>query len=175
MSHYFLVSMVIVRSLFCNSQTLHSRSCDWLFAHDPNLHPTDKHSYSCLFLDSFTQVRLQEILSGSGYNFSSFHLNIDKLLLVLGHCDNEWFDHDFYIQDEDGCQIKIGSEWQTILGHRQLIKCMGICVLSLAHGSELRGPDVYLHIVKKSSGNFSLNSALGGLCLEVFQEFSPFF
>ena len=35
-----------------------------------------------------------------------------------------------------------GSEWRTILGHPQLIECMGICVLSLAHGSELRGSDV---------------------------------
>ena len=39
---------------------------------------------------------------------------------------------------------EIGSEWRTILGHPQLIECMGICVLSLAHGSELRGSDVYL-------------------------------
>ena len=39
---------------------------------------------------------------------------------------------------------EIGSEWRTILGHPQLIECMGICVLSLAHGSELRGSNVYL-------------------------------
>ena len=41
---------------------------------------------------------------------------------------------------------EIGSQWRTILGHPQLIECMGIRVLSLAHGSELRGSDVYLHI-----------------------------
>ena len=34
---------------------------------------------------------------------------------------------------------------------------MGTCVLSLAHGSELPGSDVYLHIVEKTSGEFSLN------------------
>ena len=52
------------------------------------------------------------------------------------------------------------SEWRTILGHPQLIECMGICVLSLAHGSELRGSDVYLrNYCEKISGNFSLNSA----------------
>ena len=42
---------------------------------------------------------------------------------------------------------EIGSEWRTIIGHLQLIERMGICVTSLAHGSELRGSDVYLHIV----------------------------
>ena len=36
---------------------------------------------------------------------------------------------------------QIGSRWQTILGHPQLIECMGICILSLAHGSEQRGSD----------------------------------
>ena len=43
---------------------------------------------------------------------------------------------------------EIGSEFQTILGHPQLIECVGICVLNLVYGSELRGSDVYLHIVK---------------------------
>ena len=33
----------------CNSWTLHSRFCDWLFTHDLNLHLTVKHSHSCLF------------------------------------------------------------------------------------------------------------------------------
>ena len=37
---------------------------------------------------------------------------------------------------------EIGSQWRTILGHPQLIECMGICILSLAHGSEQRGSDV---------------------------------
>ena len=37
---------------------------------------------------------------------------------------------------------KIGSQWRTILGHPQLTECMGICILSLAHGSEQRGSDV---------------------------------
>ena len=55
---------------------------------------------------------------------------------------------------------EIGSEWRTILGPPpQLIEYLGICVLSLAHGSELRASDVYLHIAKKVSGKFSLNSA----------------
>ena len=44
---------------------------------------------------------------------------------------------------------EIGSHWRTILGHPQLIECMGICVLNLAQGSELSGSDVYLHMVKK--------------------------
>ena len=37
---------------------------------------------------------------------------------------------------------EIGSQWRTILGRPQLIECMGICILSLAHGSEKRGSDV---------------------------------
>ena len=43
---------------------------------------------------------------------------------------------------------EIGSECGTILGHPQLIEYIGVCVLSLAHESELRGSDVYPHIVK---------------------------
>ena len=54
---------------------------------------------------------------------------------------------------------EVGSEWRTILGHRQLIECVGICLLSLAHESELSGSDVYLQHVKKLSGRFSLNSS----------------
>ena len=54
---------------------------------------------------------------------------------------------------------EIGSEWRTILGHPQLIECMGICVLSLAHRSELRGSDVTCISGKKLCGKFSLNSA----------------
>ena len=47
------------------------------------------------------------------------------------------------------CAVKSDQEGRTILGHPQLTECMGIGVLSLAHGSELRGSDVYLRIVKK--------------------------
>ena len=72
-----------------------------------------------------------------------------------------------------------GSVWRIILGHPQLIEFLGVCVLSLAHRSELRGSDIYLHIVKNSSGNFSLNlareRALGLLLLGIFSVFSDFF
>ena len=62
-----------------------------------------------------------------------------------------------------------GSEWQTILGHPQMIECMGISVLSLAHGSGLWGSNVYVHIVKKSSGIFSLSlTRVCALCLDFF-------
>ena len=37
--------------------------------------------------------------------------------------------------------------------HPRLIECMGLCVWSLAHGSELRGYDVCLDIVKKKKEN----------------------
>ena len=51
------------------------------------------------------------------------------------------------------------------------------CDLSLEHSSELRGSDVYLHIAKNRSGNFSLHSARVralGPGLEFFQDFSNF-
>ena len=48
---------------------------------------------------------------------------------------------------------EIGSEWRTILGHPQLIECMGICVLSLAHFQPGYVP-------------------LDGLCLEFSRDFS---
>ena len=63
MSHYFLVSRVIVQLFFCNSQTSHSKSCDLLVAHGTSLHLTDKHYHSHLFSASVTQCRL---LSGTG-------------------------------------------------------------------------------------------------------------
>ena len=49
---------------------------------------------------------------------------------------------------------EIGSQWRTILGHPQLIECMGICILSLAHGSEQRGSDVICILGKTDLENF---------------------
>ena len=37
---------------------------------------------------------------------------------------------------------EIESQWRTILGHPQLIECLGACILSLAHVSEQKGSDV---------------------------------
>ena len=53
---------------------------------------------------------------------------------------------------------EIVSGRRTMSGHPQLIEYVGICVLSLAHGSELRGSDIYFHIVHFFF-NLSLNSA----------------
>ena len=72
-----------------------------------------------------------------------------------------------------------GPERRTVLGHPKLIECIGICDLSLAHGSEIRGSDVFLHIVKKLYGIFSLNSAkyvpLDGLSLDFLGGFFNLF
>ena len=70
---------------------------------------------------------------------------------------------------------EIGSERRTILGHPQMIECKGICVLSLAHGSELSGSDVICiertKIVQKIFFKFSQE----GLCLDFFsRDFSYF-
>ena len=44
-------------------------------------------------------------------------------------------------------QYKTGADGATILGQLMLFECMGICVWSLAHESEMRGYLVYLMIV----------------------------
>ena len=46
-------------------------------------------------------------------------------------------------------QFKTGADRETILGQPMLFECMGICVLSPAHESEMRGYLVYVLIVKK--------------------------
>ena len=70
---------------------------------------------------------------------------------------------------------EIGSQWRTILGHPQLIECMGICILSLAHGSEQRGSDVIYILRKTDLDFFSLTSnrvcALGWPLLGIFSGF----
>ena len=48
---------------------------------------------------------------------------------------------------------------KNILGQPMLFECMGICVLSLVHESEMRGYLVYVLIVKYLSHRFCLNSA----------------
>ena len=47
-------------------------------------------------------------------------------------------------------QYKTGVERENILGQPMLFECMGICVLSPAHESEMRGYLVYVLIVKKT-------------------------
>ena len=41
-------------------------------------------------------------------------------------------------------QCKIGADRGNILGQPMLFECMGICVLSPAHESEMRGDLVYV-------------------------------
>ena len=45
-------------------------------------------------------------------------------------------------------QYKTGADRRNILGQPMLFECMGICVLSPAHESEMRGYLVYVLIVK---------------------------
>ena len=54
---------------------------------------------------------------------------------------------------------KLEQTGKNILGQPMLFECMGICVLSPAHESEMRGYLVYVLIVKKISHGFCLNSA----------------
>ena len=46
-------------------------------------------------------------------------------------------------------QYKTGADRASFLGQPMLFECMGICVLSPAHESEMRGYLVYVLIVKK--------------------------
>ena len=47
-------------------------------------------------------------------------------------------------------QYKTGADRENIVGQPMLFVCTGICVLSPAHGSEMRGYLVYVLIVKKT-------------------------
>ena len=47
-----------------------------------------------------------------------------------------------------GNQYKTGADRENILGQLMLFECIGICVLSPAHESEMRGYLVYVLIVK---------------------------
>ena len=46
-------------------------------------------------------------------------------------------------------QYKTGADGGTVSGQPMLFECMGICVLSPAHESEMRGYLVYVLLVKK--------------------------
>ena len=51
-------------------------------------------------------------------------------------------------------QYKTGADRENILGQLMLFVCMGICVLSPAHESEMRGYLVYMLIVKETLIDF---------------------
>ena len=64
---------------------------------------------------------------------------------------------------------------EDILGQPMLFRCMGICVLSPLHESEMRGYLVYVLIVKYLSLRFCLNSAtvykIGQSCHGILGDF----
>ena len=76
-----------------------------------------------LYLNIFSCVKMNVFRS-----FFAFRLEMDV------RCDN---------------QYKSGADRENILGQPMLFVCMGICVLSPAHESEMRGYLVYVLIVKK--------------------------
>ena len=75
-----------------------------------------------LYLDIFTSVKIKVFRS-----FFTFRLEMHV------RCDN---------------QYKTGADRGNILGQPMLFECMGNCVLSPAHESEMRGYLVYVLIVK---------------------------
>ena len=75
-----------------------------------------------LYLDIFSCVKMKVLRS-----FFAFMLEMHV------RCDN---------------QYNTGADRENILGQPMLFMCIGICVLSLAHESEMRGYLVYVLIVK---------------------------
>ena len=67
-------------------------------------------------------------------------------------CENERFRSffafrlDVHVRCDN--QYKTGADRENILGQPMLFECMGICVSSPAHESEMRGYLVYVLIVK---------------------------
>ena len=59
-------------------------------------------------------------------------------------------------------QYKTGADRGNILGQPMLFECMGICVLSPAHESKMRGYLVYLLIVKYLLILFKFNHSILG-------------
>ena len=76
----------------------------------------------CLYLDIFSCVIVNDFRS-----FFAFRLEMHV------RCNN---------------QYKTGANRGNIFGQQMLFECMGICVLSPAHESTMRGYLVYLLIVK---------------------------
>ena len=60
-----------------------------------------------------------------------------------------------------GCdnQYKTGADGGNILGQPMLFEYMGVCVLSPAHESEMRGYLVYVLVLNYLSHRFCFNSA----------------
>ena len=79
----------------------------------------------CLYLDIFSCVKINIFCS-----FFAFRLK------MLVRCNN---------------QYKTGADEGNIFGQPMLFECMGICVLSPAHESEMTGYLVYVLIVKNLS------------------------
>ena len=65
--------------------------------------------------------------------------------------------------------MKLDHSGELFWEHSQLIECMGICVLSLAYGSELRGSDVIVSrcglAVRRLAGKQMVRSASALLSL----------
>ena len=86
-----------------------------------------------LYLDIFSYVKMNVFRS-----FFAFRLE------MYVRCDN---------------QYKTGADRENIFGQPMLFECTGVCVLSLAHESEMKGYLVYVLIVRYLFHRSCLNSA----------------
>ena len=87
----------------------------------------------CLYLDIFSCVKINVFRS-----FFAFRLEVHI------RCFN---------------QYKTGADGTAVLRQLMLFECMGICVLSPAHESKMRGYLVYLRFIRYLSYRFCLISA----------------
>ena len=72
-------------------------------------------------------------------------------------------------------QYKTGADGGNILGQPMLFECIGICLLSPAHESEMRGYLVYVLLVKYYPTDFGYIQPqyirLDGLIVDFFKHF----
>ena len=76
-------------------------------------------------------------------------LYLDIFSCVKMNVFRSFFAFMFELQVRCDNQYKTRADRENILGQPMLFVCMGICILSLAHESEMRGYFVYVLIVKK--------------------------
>ena len=108
------------------------------------------------------QVRLQYIGRKSLKNSST---NSEKVLVVSGYflavCKSTFFALRLEMHVRCNNQYKTGADRGNILEQPRLFECMGICVLSPAHESDMRGYLVYVIVKKRIAAIlFTLNHSI---------------
>ena len=107
----------------------------------------DTASFSCHRLDYSKQVGDQFLRTRLKIAKKCW-LYLDILSCVKINVFRSFFAFRLEMRVRCGNQYKTEADWGNIWGEPMLFVCMGICVLSPAHESEMRGYLVYVLIVK---------------------------